>query len=276
MDSAPTEALLQLVFSGECIDGHEPPAVRRAVASALKLDDQRALRLFSGRRVVLRRGVQAAAAKRHIARFAALGAVVRAEPSQPRPARRPRQASKAPPASATGVGIGIGWLRPLKWTGLGVACVVGGLAVGLVLGPWLNAPWPDAPAPVAVAVADASEQARPPLPSAARSATALAPVPAAPAPLPAPAPTTTAAVPVADDEIPPELTPEQMGEYRQRYLPAPGHKAFAIATGGPYAWHAGVAAESVARDRALARCAAAVKPGGNGCRIIDVDGRWLE
>jgi hypothetical protein len=85
-----------------------------------------------------------------------------------------------------------------------------------------------------------------------------------------------ATAPAADDEIPPELTPEQMGEYRRRYLPAPGHKAFAIATGGPYAWHGGVAAESLARERALARCTAAVRPGGNGCRIIDVNGQWLE
>lgn len=269
MDSPPTEALLQLVFNGECVEGHAPQAVRRAVAGALKLDDQRAARLFSGRRVVLRRGVQAAAAQRHIARFAALGAVVRAEPSQPRRPRRPRVAAKATPALATGMR----WLGPLKWVGLGVACVAGGLGVGLVLGPWLNAPWPEPPQPVAAA--DLAPKARPSLLSNAPAAapSAAPPVPALPpAALPAVAPVMAA----TEDEIPPELTPEQMHEYRQRYLPAPGHKAFAIATAGPHAWHAGVASEDLARERALARCTAAVRPGGNGCRIIDVDGRWLE
>ena len=107
---------LQLVFRGECLDGHDLHAVRCAVAGALKLDKARASRLFSGERVVLRRGVGAAAAHRYIARFALMGAVLHAEPATPR-----RQ----------------------SWVRFAVLSVVAGLALGLVLGPELSALWPE-------------------------------------------------------------------------------------------------------------------------------------
>ena len=107
---------LQLVFRGECLDGHDLQTVRCAVAGALKLDEGRASRLFSGKRVVLRRGVGAAAAHRYIARFALMGALLHAEPAKPR-----RQ----------------------SWARFAVLSVVAGLALGLVLGPELSALWPE-------------------------------------------------------------------------------------------------------------------------------------
>lgn len=87
LDPPRADASLKLVFSGECLDGYEPQAVRRAVARALKLDEKRAARVFSGKRVVLKRRVDMATAYRRIAQFARMGAVLRAEPPVPRPPR---------------------------------------------------------------------------------------------------------------------------------------------------------------------------------------------
>lgn len=80
MTTPPDTRTFRLVFRGECHPGHDPQAVRQAVVAALKLDDRRAARLFSGRQVVLRRGVDLPSAHRYIVRLAALGAMVRAEP----------------------------------------------------------------------------------------------------------------------------------------------------------------------------------------------------
>lgn len=46
-----------IVFSGRLLDGHDPMTVRKAVASRLSLDEGQVERLFSGKRVVLKKGV---------------------------------------------------------------------------------------------------------------------------------------------------------------------------------------------------------------------------
>lgn len=46
-----------IVFSGRLLDGHDPMTVRKAVASRLNLDAGQVERLFSGKRVVLKKGV---------------------------------------------------------------------------------------------------------------------------------------------------------------------------------------------------------------------------
>jgi hypothetical protein len=46
-----------IVFSGRLLDGHDPMTVRKAVASRLSLDAGQVERLFSGKRVVLKKGV---------------------------------------------------------------------------------------------------------------------------------------------------------------------------------------------------------------------------
>lgn len=46
-----------VVFSGRLLDGHDPMTVRKAVASRLSLDAGQVERLFSGKRVVLKKGV---------------------------------------------------------------------------------------------------------------------------------------------------------------------------------------------------------------------------
>ena len=251
MDDTRGNAALQLVFSGECLDGHDPQVVRRAVAGALKLDAKRAARLFSGKRVVLRRNVDAIAAQRQVERFAQLGAVLRTEPSKPRrqraaPARtrdRPvapfRAPRRRPPA----------WVR----TGLGLGL---GLVLALGLGLGLSALWGEVDAP-----------------GAASWEVANAPFSPAPAPAAADGSATTAP---ADSEIPRDMTAEAVNEYKLRDLAAPRHKAFAISSRGAHAWHAGAASDNDARERALADCMRAQPPSEDGCRVVDADGKWEE
>ena len=151
MDPVPPEAAWQLVFNGECLDGHDPQTVRRAVAGALKLDAKRAARLFSGKRVVLLRKVDVVMANRYIARFAQMGALLRAEASNP-PAPRTAPA----PTSAARIGRARArWQRPALWAGITGLCI----AVGLVLGSRLSVLRPetrvaDAPAKATQAADD--------------------------------------------------------------------------------------------------------------------------
>ncbi|HMC16451.1 MAG TPA: hypothetical protein VKI18_12515 [Albitalea sp.] len=247
MDPPQPDEPLQLVFSGECIDGHDPQAVREAVVKALKLDEKRAARLFSGKRVVLRRHVDSAAAQRQIARFASMGALLRAEPSK----SLPPLASHSPAR----------W-QALRWAGIAVLSVVVAVTLGLVLGPALSALWPEAPAPGALPSSAAAN-----LPTAA----VPSPIDASPATIPAQA---ASARPATDEEIPKEMTAEAVREYRLGYLPATNHKAFAISAGGAHAWIAGAPSQSDARERALASCIGATQPSGEGCRVVDADGNW--
>jgi ribosomal protein L40E len=46
-----------IVFSGRLLDGYDPQVVRKAVATRLSLDARQVERLFSGKRVVLKKGV---------------------------------------------------------------------------------------------------------------------------------------------------------------------------------------------------------------------------
>jgi len=266
--------LLQLVFSGECAEGRDPQAVRAAVVAALKLDDARAARLFSGRRVVLRRAVDVHKAHHIIARFAMLGAVVRAEAALPRPPQTvPPPAVAAagastspapPPLPSTAAFAPLPWGRVLRWTGLGLAGSVAAVMLGLLLGPGLGSLWPETPHPVETLPAwPPTVEARP----ASEAATAETPATAASA----------GGVPVvADADLPADMTPEAASEYRQRYLPAAEHKAFALSSSRLHAWHAGAVSTDAAREAALERCMAALRPGDDGCRIVDADGELLE
>lgn len=257
MDSPRADDLQQLVFRGECLDGHEPLAVRRTVAEALKLDEHRAARLFSGRRVVLRREVTAAAAQRHIARFALMGALLHAEPSAPRTQRRAhRPRRRATPAAQRAPSR-----RPLRWVSVGLLGVAVALVLGVALWPMLSvlelgqrttgttASWlPPRGLPALPAQRGPGE------------------TPAAPAP----------SAPAGDADIPPDMTADALREYRLGYLQARGHKAFAISSGGAHAWHAGAPTANEASEGALADCMAARRPGDDGCRIVDLDGQWQE
>jgi hypothetical protein len=77
-------------------------------------------------------------------------------------------------------------------------------------------------------------------------------------------------------ETPKGMTAEAMREYKQRYLLAPNHKAFAISAGGSHAWVAGASSQNDARERAVTNCIGAMRSGDDGCRIVDADGDWVD
>jgi hypothetical protein len=81
---------------------------------------------------------------------------------------------------------------------------------------------------------------------------------------------------IADAKLPADMSAEAVHDYRQAYLPAAAHKAFALSTGRLHAWHAGAATPDQARELALARCMERLRPGDDGCRIVDADGELLE
>ena len=239
MEPPPLGAPLQLVFRGECQKGIDPQGVRHAVASALKLDEKRTAHLFSGRRVVLRRAVDAHAARRWVTWFEQMGAVLYAEPSQVQAVR-----NQSVPVTDDSAGHPRS-NRGLRWVGIAGVGVVGALM--LALGPGLSSLWSDPPA----------ESIAAPLTVAAARPEARAPV------LPAPA---------TDVELPQDMSADALHDFRQHYLPALNHKAFAISSGGGHAWQAAAASENEARERALAACMAALRPGDNACRVVDADG----
>ena len=67
--------------------------------------------------------------------------------------------------------------------------------------------------------------------------------------------------------------PQATAAYRQDYLPAPGHKAFAVSTETAYGWSAGAASPSDALRAALAQCESRRPPYTPECRIVSVNGR---
>jgi uncharacterized membrane protein YhaH (DUF805 family) len=78
-------ANVQLVFRGEVLDGFKADEVRRQLAQALKLDEDRVAQLFTGARTVLKRSVEPALARRYADKLAGLGAKVHLEPSDAPP-----------------------------------------------------------------------------------------------------------------------------------------------------------------------------------------------
>lgn len=72
-------ATYQLTYSGEILPGHDPQLVRSQVSATLKITPEQAEALFSGRRVVLRKGLPEAEVARYVRHFEAMGARVHAE-----------------------------------------------------------------------------------------------------------------------------------------------------------------------------------------------------
>lgn len=289
--SPPPTAPLRLVFRGECVAGHDPRSVREAVAMALKLDDTRAARLFSGRRVVLRSAVDEATALRYVSRFRQLGAVLQVEPGAvapaaaqartPAPAPRPAAARvqahprTPPPARAAArtaqaappVQDPLSWELPWRSIALGLGAVTVG-ALSLLLGmsvlDTLREPPPQVSVEAVLSVAGAPARVD-----------ARATVPAT-----VPHPPVAASVAAASRGAPDAALPSDMGpaariDYRQHYLPAAGHKAFALGGSG-HDWHVGAASEDEAREAALTLCMRQQATARTGCRIVDVDGELTE
>ncbi len=99
-----------LVFAGEVAEGVSPETVRARLGQRFGLGDEVLARLFAGGRVVVKRGVDAATAKRYRDAFAEAGAKLRvvssdaaAKPPEPRaPSASPGQ---VPPAAESGLGL---------------------------------------------------------------------------------------------------------------------------------------------------------------------------
>ena len=82
---APT---FRLTFKAEVQPGQHPAVVRKRLAAALQLDEERLDLLFSGRAVIIKKGLDAAQAERFRALFEKAGAQLRveSEAAQPPPA----------------------------------------------------------------------------------------------------------------------------------------------------------------------------------------------
>lgn len=85
-----------LIYEGGIRDGFDPASVKTHVAQLLKLDAKQAERLFSGRPMVLRHGLDEDSAVRYCARLNGLGMVVRLRAEEAAPAAP----ATAPPAPA--------------------------------------------------------------------------------------------------------------------------------------------------------------------------------
>lgn len=73
------ETAYQIVFFGETLPGRDAEAARRELAAMFKLDPDRTLRVFSGKRVVLKKGLNPERAMQYRQRFEAMGLRVRLE-----------------------------------------------------------------------------------------------------------------------------------------------------------------------------------------------------
>lgn len=70
-----TSGLFKVIFRGELADGHSPDHVRARLAERFRMPEDRIDALFSGRPVVVKRGVDEAAARRLAQAFLEAGAV---------------------------------------------------------------------------------------------------------------------------------------------------------------------------------------------------------
>lgn len=258
MAKSPHDLRLRLVFSGKIVPGHDPRAVREAVADALKLSHKNTERLFSGKHIVLKQQVDAAYAARQITRFAKMGAVLRTEPMS----RQQAASAPPPPPRVSALLAKLAFLRKLPRPQGRTALAASGLGALVLVsaGLWLltgESDPQDAAAQMAQARSEAQTQSKP----VAGLSTAVVniAVPAGPSP-------------VADEDLPRALSAKAAQDYRQNYWPAAWHKAFAVASSGAHAWVIGAASEKQARQDALSRCAQAQPSGANTCRVVDVDG----
>lgn len=106
-NQTPAPALVQLVFRGEIVSGHAPEDAKRKLAAAVGIAPQQIEEVFSGRRVVLKKGLPADEAPRYLAKLERIGIIARSEPEidkSPATAPQPLAAAAAPvpaPTAAT-------------------------------------------------------------------------------------------------------------------------------------------------------------------------------
>lgn len=270
------DPLMQLVFRGECAEGRDPVAVREALARALKLDARRTARLFCGKPIIMKRNVLPADVARHVARYARMGAVLHAKPQPQRPAPHPAPgvlsapratavstplSNLVEPAAALAAVPGAaanGWLQ--RWA-MGAAATLGFV---LILGGAL------------MLATKLDPQAQAPVQGAARSAQPLPTLPMQEARTTGSPERSTALPAETTGDSTTQFTPAAAAEYKNKYLPAAGHKAFALTDTGEPGWVAGAASEELAREQALERCLQHQRGTEGACRVVDVNGQAQE
>ncbi len=88
---------VQLVFTGELLEGFERGEVARQLGQWLGLDDTKAAKLFTGARIVLKRSIEPEDAQRYVTRFAQAGARLHIEPIAASAAQPAGDAAARPP-----------------------------------------------------------------------------------------------------------------------------------------------------------------------------------
>lgn len=235
---------VRLVFLGETLQGFDPKQVRRRVGRELRLDKARLARLFSGRRIVLKRAVEPERAFRHVDRFARVGARLRIEaidPDEVADTVSGPAGSVAPDGAAPRTRSRRSrerrrsrWMLPAA-----LAALLAAIAAGLAF------LWPPRDAPASARPA-ARAQARAP---------GLHPEVAAQA-----------------ARAWPQLVGPAAQVYRDLYQPAKLHKAFAAAPDGRWGWTADATTGPAAVDAARAACEVGRLPEAPRCEVISVDG----
>jgi len=104
------EERFDIIFAGELIEGQEPATARERVRRMFKASDAQLARLFSGKPVAIKKGVDMEAAGKYRLAFRQAGVLVRIHPSAP-----PAQGvtAKAPPAPLTLLPANSGTLEDL-------------------------------------------------------------------------------------------------------------------------------------------------------------------
>ncbi|TVO69434.1 DUF805 domain-containing protein [Denitromonas ohlonensis] len=83
----------KLVFSGDILPGHDPEVVKAQLAAMLKVAPEQTPRLFSGKRVTLRKGLDTEKAQAYRRKLAAMGVGIRVEADVPEPVITPPSAT---------------------------------------------------------------------------------------------------------------------------------------------------------------------------------------
>lgn len=95
-------ARFEIAFSAKLVEGADAAQVKVAVQRLFNADEKLLAQLFSGRRMVIKQGVDQATAQKYQKAFASAGAVLEVKPLTPAPAEPQRPAVSAPAAPAAG------------------------------------------------------------------------------------------------------------------------------------------------------------------------------
>ena len=95
-----SEPRYRVTFAGEVAAGHTAADVQQSMASTFKLPEAQVAQLFSGRRAVLKKDLDADGAERMRQALANIGAVVSVEPMEPAPSGLSLEPTEPPPAPA--------------------------------------------------------------------------------------------------------------------------------------------------------------------------------